>query len=125
MADFLFTSESVTEGHPDKVCDYISDCILDSYLAEDKFSHVACEALCKGSLVILAGEISSRARLNHEAIVREAIREIGYTDNNQPFSSEAANIVLSVSPQALEISQAVGDADQRDVLDVRAIGVAR
>lgn len=104
---YIFTSESVTEGHPDKVCDYISDSILDSYLSQDKFSRVACEALCKGSLIVLAGEITSNASLNHEAIVRQAIHEIGYTDTNQIFNAETANIILSVTPQAQEISKAV------------------
>jgi S-adenosylmethionine synthetase len=74
------TSESVSEGHPDKVCDYIADSILDAYLAEDPHSRVACEVLCKCNLVVVAGEISSLARIDYERVVREAIGQIGYSD---------------------------------------------
>ncbi|MFZ4778153.1 MAG: S-adenosylmethionine synthetase N-terminal domain-containing protein [Terrimicrobiaceae bacterium] len=84
---FIFTSESVSEGHPGKVCDYIADSILDGYLEQDAGSHVACEVLCKGSHVILAGEITSQASVNVEAVAREAIREIGYTDPQTAFRS--------------------------------------
>lgn len=77
---YIFTSESVAEGHPDKVCDFIADSILDAYLAQDRMCRVACEVLCKNDRVLLAGEISSNATVNHEAIVRAAIREIGYVD---------------------------------------------
>ena len=72
------TSESVSEGHPDKVCDYIADSMLDAYLARDTRSRVACEVLCKDDKVVLAGEITSKATVDHEAVAREAIREIGY-----------------------------------------------
>ena len=79
---FVFTSESVTEGHPDKVCDFIADSILDAYVAEDRNAHVACEVLCKSGVVVVAGEITAGVArdLDHEAIARQAIREIGYTD---------------------------------------------
>jgi S-adenosylmethionine synthetase family protein len=77
---YVFTSESVSEGHPDKVCDYIADSILDAHLAQDPQAHVACEVLCKGSNVILAGEISSAATVDYDRIARDTIREIGYTD---------------------------------------------
>ena len=76
---YLFTSESVSEGHPDKVCDFIADSVLDAYLEQDPKSRVACEVLCKGRDVVLAGEINSNALVDHEMVARRAIRSIGYT----------------------------------------------
>jgi S-adenosylmethionine synthetase len=84
---YQLASESVTEGHPDKVCDYIADSLLDAYIAQDPESRVACEVLCKSDLVVLAGEITSKAKVDHEAIVRQAIREVGYTDEADPFNA--------------------------------------
>lgn len=103
----IMTSESVTEGHPDKVCDYISDSILDAYLAGDPASRVACEALCKGDTVILAGEITSLAVVDHEEVVRAAIREVGYNDPSVPFHADGVRIVQFLSPQAPEIARGV------------------
>jgi S-adenosylmethionine synthetase len=103
------TSESVSEGHPDKVCDYIADSILDAYLAKDAHSRVACEVLCKGNLVVVAGEITSRARIDHEHVVREAIGQIGYADPAEPFSAESVQILLALTRQSAEIGRAVGD----------------
>src|ERR1700745_1744672 len=85
MSRFIFTSESVSEGHPDKVCDYISDSILDACLEQDPSSRVACEALCKSDTVVIAGETTTNARLDYDTIVRKAVREIGYTDTYEPF----------------------------------------
>ncbi|KPK46690.1 MAG: S-adenosylmethionine synthetase, partial [Thiotrichales bacterium SG8_50] len=81
MADaFLFTSESVSEGHPDKVCDQISDAVLDAILAQDKMGRVACETLVKNNLVMLAGEITTSAAVDFDKIARGVVRHIGYTD---------------------------------------------
>ncbi|CAN5829869.1 MAG: methionine adenosyltransferase [Gemmatimonadetes bacterium] len=103
-----FTSESVSEGHPDKVCDFIADSILDAYLAEDPLSRVACEVLCKGDRVILAGEITSTAKVEYDAIVRRAIEEIGYLDSDQTFRPDAVTIDHSLlTGQAPEISKGV------------------
>jgi S-adenosylmethionine synthetase len=110
-----FTSESVSEGHPDKVCDFIADSILDAHLAEDPTSRVACEVLCKGGDVVLAGEISSRARVDHEGVARAAIREIGYTDASEPFNADGARVTTLISTQSPEIAQGVdvgGAGDQ-------------
>src|SRR5919107_1617344 len=85
MSRFIFTSESVSEGHPDKVCDYISDSILDACLAQDTKSRVACETLVKSDTVVLAGEITTNAKIDYEKIVRQAVKEIGYTDHGEPF----------------------------------------
>jgi len=104
---YTFTSESVCEGHPDKVCDYIADSILDAYLAQDRMCRVACEVLCKDDKVVLAGEITSTAKVDHEAVARTAIREIGYTDAHEPFNADNVRITQFMSQQALEITAGV------------------
>ncbi|HEX8692599.1 MAG TPA: methionine adenosyltransferase [Longimicrobium sp.] len=107
---YTFTSESVSEGHPDKVCDTIADAILDAHLAGDPGSRVACEVLCKENRVVLAGEITSGAAVDHEAVVRRVVGEIGYTDPGQPFRPENLEIYSFLSRQAAEIALGV-DAD--------------
>src|SRR5436853_7504369 len=91
-ASYVFTSESVSEGHPDKVCDYIADSVLDAHLAEDKNSRVACEVLVKSGDVVIAGEITSSANVDFEKIARQAIREIGYTDRGESFNADTVEI---------------------------------
>jgi S-adenosylmethionine synthetase len=111
----VFTSESVSEGHPDKVCDFIADSVLDAHLAQDADARVACEVLCKAGQVVIAGEITSRARVNHDAVAREAIRAIGYTDPAEDFHADGVRITELVSHQAPEIAQGVdtgGAGDQ-------------
>ena len=108
-----FTSESVSEGHPDKVCDYIADSVLDAYLVQDPKSRVACEVLCKESVVVLGGEISSTGSVDHEEVVREAIREIGYTDSAVPFYSDSVQVLQFISRQSPDIAQGV-DADRNE-----------
>jgi len=108
---YTFTSESVSEGHPDKVCDYIADSILDAYLAQDRHSRVACEVLCKENTVVLGGEITSAGRVDHEAIARDAIREIGYTDRAAAFNADDVRVVQIISKQSPDIAQGV-DADK-------------
>jgi len=103
-----FTSESVTEGHPDKVCDYISDSVLDAYISQDICSHVACEAMAKNNKVILAGEITSGGKVDLESVVRQAVRDIGYTDASEPFSAGTLQVVTYLTEQAQEINTAVG-----------------
>jgi len=104
---YTFTSESVSEGHPDKVCDFIADSILDAHLEQDPRSRVACEVLCKEDTVVLAGEITSGAQVDFEATVRAAIREIGYVDADQPFRADDVKILSFLSAQAAEIDQGV------------------
>jgi S-adenosylmethionine synthetase len=104
---YIFTSESVTEGHPDKVCDYIADSVLDNYLAEDPKSRVACEVLCKEDIVIIAGEITSSGQIDHDAIARQAIRAIGYTDGSVSFNADGVKIKQFMSTQSAEIAQGV------------------
>lgn len=104
---YIFTSESVTEGHPDKVCDYIADSILDAYLQRDAKSRVACEVLCKEGTVVIAGEITSDGAVDHEAVARQAIREIGYLDASEPFNADGVRVHQFVSKQSSEIAQGV------------------
>jgi S-adenosylmethionine synthetase len=107
MSRYTFTSESVSEGHPDKVCDYISDSVLDACLEQDPGSRVACETLCKSDTVVLAGEITTNAQLDYERIVRQAVREIGYTDRSEPFCDTTLKIISLITRQSNEIDQGV------------------
>ena len=108
--DFVFTSESVTEGHPDKVCDLIADSILDAHLALDRDARVACEVLCKDGQVILAGEITANAEVDVREVTRNAIREIGYVEDSEPFSADWVTIQAILSKQAPEIAARTGSA---------------
>ena len=104
---YTFTSESVSEGHPDKVCDFIADSVLDACFEQDPGSRVACEVLCKSGHVVLAGEITTRAQINYEQIVRDAIRGIGYTDPAEAFNADSVFISNLLTRQSPEISQGV------------------
>ena len=104
---FAFTSESVSEGHPDKVCDYIADSILDVHLEQDPKSRVACEVLCKDNHVVLAGEITSSARVDVETVAREAIKEIGYNDRARRFNAAGVSVQNLFGRQADDIAQGV------------------
>jgi S-adenosylmethionine synthetase len=108
MADtYLFTSESVTEGHPDKVADGISDTVLDANLAQDPKCRVACETLVSTGLVVVAGEITSKARVDYTRLVREKIRKIGYVDPSLGFSADACAVMITLDAQSPDISQGV------------------
>ena len=104
---YLFSSESVTEGHPDKVCDTISDRILDACMAQDPESRVACETLAKGNLVVIAGEITTNAKFDYLDEVRSAIRGIGYVQENSLFNADSCVIVQALSRQSRDIAQGV------------------
>jgi S-adenosylmethionine synthetase len=104
---FVFSSESVSEGHPDKVCDVISDAVLDACLTQDKYSRVACETMAKNNLVVLAGEITTRAKLNLEQIVRKAIHDIGYNHPTDGFHADKVHIMNCLSEQSPDIAQGV------------------
>jgi S-adenosylmethionine synthetase len=107
---FIFSSESVTEGHPDKVCDTISDYILDACLEQDPLSRVACETLAKGNLVVLAGEITSNARFNFTDQVRAAVRSIGYVNSDCIFHADTCRVICEITEQSRDIKQGVDDA---------------
>jgi S-adenosylmethionine synthetase len=112
LKDYVFTSESVNEGHPDKVCDQISDAILDAILAQDPNSRVACESLIKTGLVVIAGEITTKAQgLNFGEIAKRVIREIGYTSLETGFSCDTAAVVTAIERQSPDISQGVTEGE--------------
>ena len=104
---FVFTSESVTEGHPDKIADAISDSVLDANLAQDKHSRVACETLVATGMAVIAGEITSKAVVNYADIAREAIKKIGYVDAAMGFDANSCAILVSIDRQSPDISQGV------------------
>src|SRR5213080_3394055 len=105
--NYIFSSESVGEGHPDKVCDTISDAVLDACLAQDKYSRVACETYAKCNLVVVGGEITTKARLDHNAVARQAIRDIGYTHDDDVFHADRVLIVNAITSQSPDIAQGV------------------
>lgn len=104
---YLFTSEAVSEGHPDKVCDQISDAILDQFLAADPHSKVACETLVTRGLVVLAGEVRSQAYVDLDTVVRDMIREIGYTRSEYAFDAESCGVLSSIHDQSPDITRGV------------------
>ena len=106
----LFTSESVTEGHPDKICDAISDAVLDSMLAQDPMSRVACETAITTGLVLVMGEITSKANVNIPEVVRDTIREIGYNDSASGFDADTCGIIVSLDKQSADIAMGVDKA---------------
>ena len=103
----LFTSESVTEGHPDKLCDYISDSILDSYIEKDPYSRVACETVAGKGEIYITGEITSNAKVDIEKVVRNAIKEIGYCDSKTDIDYKTCNIIIKLSKQSSDIALGV------------------
>jgi S-adenosylmethionine synthetase len=107
MSRYQFTSESVTEGHPDKVCDQISDAVLDAILAQDPRARVACESLAKTGMVVIAGEITTTAWVDMPVIVRQTVREIGYTDSSMGFDADTCAVLTAIEKQSPDISQGV------------------
>lgn len=107
MSNFLFTSESVTEGHPDKVADQISDAVLDAIIADDKTARVACETMVTTGMAIVAGEITTTTYVHIPAIVRETIKEIGYNDSSMGFDWETCAVLTSIDRQSPDIAQGV------------------
>ena len=112
---YIFTSESVSEGHPDKVCDQISDAILDSYLAQDPNSRVACETLIKNNTVIVAGEITSNGMPNIEEVIRNTVNEIGYNHDDLGFNGNNCEIQNLISKQSPDIAQGVNEGEGEDL----------
>ena len=108
MSDrYIFSSESVGEGHPDKVADTISDAVLDACLAQDRFSRVACETFVKSNVAVIGGEITTKAKLDFEKIARTAIRDIGYVNDDDVFHADKVFINLLVTQQSADIAQGV------------------
>jgi S-adenosylmethionine synthetase len=114
MTDFLFTSESVTEGHPDKVADQISDAILDAIISQDTGSRVACETMVTTGMAIIAGEITTSCYVHMPSIVRETIKEIGYNDSAMGFDWETCAVITSIDEQSSDIKQGVDEKEDRE-----------
>ena len=110
MEKRLFTSESVTEGHPDKVCDAISDAILDACMEKDPMSRVACETAITTDFVLVMGEISTKAKVDYEKIVRETIREIGYDADEKGFNCDTCEVKILLDNQSADIAMGVDKA---------------
>lgn len=109
--DFLFTSESVSEGHPDKLCDQVSDAVLDAALAQDPESRVACETLAKTGMVVIAGEITTKAQINYADVARGVVRSIGYTSSELGFDADTCAILTAIGLQSPDISQGVTEGE--------------
>src|SRR3990172_8559246 len=112
LTDFVFTSESVSEGHPDKMCDQISDAVLDALIAEDPDSRVALESLAKTGMIVLAGEITTNARLDYGDIVRDTVRGIGYVDSAIGFDANSCAVLTAIERQSPDIAMGVGRKEQ-------------
>jgi S-adenosylmethionine synthetase len=127
--DYLFTSESVTEGHPDKVADQISDGVLDAVLKDDPFGRVACETLVTTGLVVVGGEITTETYVDIPKLVRETVLEIGYTRAKYGFDGDTCGVIVALDEQSPDIAQGVNqafevrtDADDEDPLDLQGAG---
>ncbi|HEY7742200.1 MAG TPA: methionine adenosyltransferase [Burkholderiales bacterium] len=115
MSDFLFTSESVSEGHPDKVADQISDAVLDAVLAQDKYGRVAAETLCATGLVVMAGQITTKANVNYAELARDVIKRIGYDDSSTGFDYRSCAVLTAYDRQSSDIAQGVDEGKGLDL----------
>src|SRR3990167_2060221 len=114
IKNYLFTSESVTEGHPDKVADQISDSVLDAILAQDPKSRVACETLVTTGLALVAGEITTKAQVNYPEVVRNTIRDIGYTDASIGFDAHTCAVMVTLDKQSPDIAMGVDTTEGKE-----------
>ncbi len=114
MREYLFTSESVTEGHPDKVSDQVSDAVLDALLTQDPKSRVACETLVSTGLALIAGEITTTAQVDYQKIIRDTIREIGYTGSEMGFDADTCSVMVALDRQSPDIAMGVNVGEGKD-----------
>lgn len=112
---FLFTSESVNEGHPDKFCDQVSDAVLDACVKDDPLSRVACETCTKTGMVMIFGEITTKSKVNYEQVVRDAIKDIGYDDDVKGFDYKTCKVVVAIEEQSPDIAQSVDAVNPEDI----------
>ena len=127
MEKLLFTSESVTEGHPDKICDQVSDAILDALMAQDPMSRVACETCTTTGMVLVMGEITSQAQVDFQQIVRDTVREIGYTSDDMGINADTCAVMITLDKQSADIAMGVDKAleakeDKMSDAEIAAIG---
>ena len=115
ISNFLFSSESVSEGHPDKVADQISDAVLDAILAQDSSGRVACETLVSTGLVVISGEITTKAHINYMEIARDTVRRIGYTDSDIGFDYKSCAVLTAINRQSPDIAQGVNEGEGLDL----------
>lgn len=115
MSDFLFTSESVSEGHPDKVADQISDAVLDAILTQDPHARVACETMCSTGLIVLSGEITTHAAVDYNVIPRETVRNIGYTSSEIGFDATTCAVLTAFNKQSPDIAQGVNRSKEEEM----------
>jgi len=111
MSRYRFTSESVTEGHPDKLCDQVSDAILDAILTQDRRARVACESLAKTGMVVVAGEITTSAKIDFPQVVRETVKDIGYVDSSMGFDGNTCAVLVALERQSPDIAQGVDEGE--------------
>jgi len=105
--NFLFTSESMTEGHPDKICDQISDAVLDEILAQDPLARVACETMAGAGFIIVGGEITTRAKINIDKIARSVLEDVGYTKPEYGFDYKSVGVLTSIHEQSADIARGI------------------
>jgi len=115
MSTFLFTSESVNEGHPDKICDQVSDAVLDACIAGDELSRVACETCCKTGMIMIFGEITTSTTVNYEQVIRDTIKDIGYDDPAKGFDYKTCNVIVAIEEQSPDIAQSVDAVKVEDI----------
>ncbi len=115
LKNFLFTSESVSEGHPDKMADQISDGVLDALFAQDPNSRVACETMITTGMAVIAGEITTKANIDYQQVVRNVIKEIGYNSSEMGFDYESCAVLVSLDRQSADIAQGVNEGEGLDL----------
>src|SRR3972149_4691387 len=114
LSDFVFTSESVTEGHPDKMADQISDAVLDAIIVKDPPARVACESLLTTGLIVIAGEITTNANIDFPSVVRRTVKDIGYTDSSMGLDADSCGVIVAIGKQSPDIAIGVNPSEEKE-----------